>query len=133
MTLILLAIGCAWVAQMPGIGWNRRTRPCKTERRSSMNSTDSGGDLFAGILLGAFFSADFVDYSDAFPSQWSGFLFAASLLLDGCCRDWILSRVSWRLAEAGACLAGFLPHASPLRGLYVYRPPKRPVSSGRRK
>lgn len=68
------------------------------------------GDLFAGVLLGAFFFGGlWWTIQMRSPSEWSGLLFAGSLLvrmsvaLNG---FYLLSHGDWR--KLVACLAGFL-------------------------
>ena len=68
------------------------------------------GDLFAGILLGAFFFGGlWWTIRSRSPSQWSGLLFSASLLLRMAAAVtgfYLVSHGEWR--KLVACLAGFL-------------------------
>jgi len=67
------------------------------------------GSLFAGVLLGAFFFGGlWWTIRSSPPSQWSGLLFPQAF-----CSEWpspsqASTRVSRRMAETVACLAGFL-------------------------
>ena len=68
------------------------------------------GNLFAGILLGAFFFGGlWWTIRSRSPSQWSGLLFSASLLLRMAAAVtgfYLVSHGEWR--KLVACLAGFL-------------------------
>lgn len=68
------------------------------------------GDLFAGVLLGAFFFGGlWWTIQIRLPSEWSGLLFAGSLLVRmsvALTGFYLLSYGDWR--KLVACLAGFL-------------------------
>ena len=68
------------------------------------------GDLFAGVLLGTFFFGGlWWTIRSGSPSQWSGLLFSASLLLRmavAVSGFYLVSHGDWR--KLVACLAGFL-------------------------
>ena len=68
------------------------------------------GSLLAGVLLGAFFFGGlWWTIRSSSPSQWSGLLFSASLLLRmavAVTGFYLVSHGEWR--KLVACLAGFL-------------------------
>ena len=68
------------------------------------------GDLLAGVLLGTFFFGGlWWTIRSSPPSQWSGLLFSASLLLRmavAITGFYLVSHGEWR--KLVACLAGFL-------------------------
>ena len=68
------------------------------------------GGLLAGVLLGAFFFGGlWWTIRSRSPSQWSGLLFSASLLLRmavAVTGFYLVSHGEWR--KLAACLAGFL-------------------------
>ena len=68
------------------------------------------GSLLAGVLLGAFFFGGlWWTIRSSSPSQWSGMLFSASLLLRmaiAVTGFYLVSHGEWR--KLVACLAGFL-------------------------
>ena len=68
------------------------------------------GDLIAGVLLGAFFFGGlWWTIRSTSPSEWSGLLFAGSLLLRmavAVTGFYLVSHGDWR--KLLACLAGFL-------------------------
>ena len=68
------------------------------------------GSLLAGVLLGAFFFGGlWWTIRSSSPSQWSGMLFSASLLLRmavAVTGFYLVSHGEWR--KLAACLAGFL-------------------------
>ena len=68
------------------------------------------GSLLAGVLLGAFFFGGlWWTIRSGSPSQWSGLLFSASLLLRMAAAVtgfYLVSHGEWR--KLVACLAGFL-------------------------
>jgi len=68
------------------------------------------GSLLAGVLLGAFFFGGlWWTIRSGSPSQWSGLLFSASLLLRmavAVTGFYLVSHGEWR--KLVACLAGFL-------------------------
>jgi len=68
------------------------------------------GSLLAGVLLGAFFFGGlWWTIRSRSPSQWSGLLFSASLLLRmavAVTGFYLVSHGEWR--KLAACLAGFL-------------------------
>jgi len=68
------------------------------------------GDLFTGILLGAFFFGGlWWTIRSRSPSQWSGLLFSASFLLRmtvAVTGFYVVSHGEWR--KLLACLVGFL-------------------------
>ena len=68
------------------------------------------GDLLTGVLLGAFFFGGlWWTIRSSSPSQWSGLLFAGSLLLRmavAVTGFYFVSHGDWR--KLVACLAGFL-------------------------
>ena len=68
------------------------------------------GDLLAGVLLGAFFFGGlWWTIRSSPPSQWSGLLFSASLLLRmavAITGFYLVSHGEWR--KLVACLVGFL-------------------------
>jgi F1F0 ATPase subunit 2 len=83
----------------------------KTGRRTSMNDAlILAGDLLAGVLLGAFFFGGlWWTIRKGSPSEWSGLLFSASLLLRmavAVTGFYLVSHGEWR--KLVACLAGFL-------------------------
>ena len=68
------------------------------------------GSVLAGVLLGAFFFGGlWWTIRSSSPSQWSGMLFSASLLLRmaiAVTGFYLVSHGEWR--KLAACLAGFL-------------------------
>jgi F1F0 ATPase subunit 2 len=85
------------------------------------------GDLFAGVLLGTFFFGGlWWTIRSRSPSQWSGLLFAVSLVLRMAVAVfgfYLVSHGNWR--KLLACLAGFL-----LARIVVTRLIRLPASKG---